>query len=185
MLTIYFRWNQSRGHDGMGGLLRPITLVFWSFASMFLLCEYGQMVTTRFEDIDEAVYQSEWHSFPDKIQRILPTIINNTQQLVIISGFCDVEYTRETFDSVSWTLTNNWFSIFLYNHLAMICFFSLSTEALATSWHFDNWSTKLTTYDTKPQNIIHCNDLFIFNFNFNSQQQIQSKMNRAQQFKGS
>lgn len=85
----------------MGGLLRPMTLVFWSFASMFLLCEYGQMVTTRFEDIDEAVYQSEWHSFPDKIQRILPTIINNTQQPVIISGFCDVEYTRETFDSVS------------------------------------------------------------------------------------
>lgn len=102
LLTVHFRYNfQSRGHDGMGGLLRPITLVFWSFASMFLLCEYGQMVTTRFEDIDEAVYQSEWHSFPDKIQRILPTIINNTQQLVIISGFCDVQYTRETFDSVS------------------------------------------------------------------------------------
>lgn len=112
--TITFRWNQSHGHDGIGGLLRPITLVFWSFASMFLLCEYGQMVTTRFEDIDEAIYQCEWHSFPDKVQRILPTIINNTQQLVIISGFCDVQYTRETFDSVSWKLTNHWTSIFFF-----------------------------------------------------------------------
>lgn len=68
---------------------------------MFLLCEYGQMVSTRFEEVDEKIYQSDWHLFPRQIQRMLPTIINNTQQPVIITGFANVEYTRETFDSVS------------------------------------------------------------------------------------
>lgn len=52
-------------------------------------------------DIDEAIYQSEWHSFPESVQRMLPIIINNAQQPVIITGFANVEYTRETFDSVS------------------------------------------------------------------------------------
>lgn len=101
VIAVYIFQNQEQGTDGYGELLRPATLVFWSFAAMFLLCEYGQMVTTRFEKIDELVYQMDWHSFPDEIQRMLPTLINNTQQPIIISGFANVEYTRETFDSVS------------------------------------------------------------------------------------
>lgn len=51
--------------------------------------------------IDELVYQSDWAEFPLDVQRMIPIIINNTQMPVIISGFANVEYTRETFDAVS------------------------------------------------------------------------------------
>lgn len=59
------------------------------------------MVSTRFEDIDDAVYQIDWHLLPPNIKRMFPTLINNTQMPAIITGFANVEYTRETFDSVS------------------------------------------------------------------------------------
>lgn len=68
---------------------------------MFLFCEYGQICCNGFEEIDEMIYQTDWYTLPLDLQKFWPIVINNTQQPVIITGYANVEYTRETFDSVS------------------------------------------------------------------------------------
>lgn len=83
------------------GIVRSLTLIFWSFALIFFFCHSCQSVTDRFSQLDNAVYHCEWHSYPIKVQRILPIIMLALQQPVVFHGFGNVFYTREAFKNVS------------------------------------------------------------------------------------
>lgn len=77
-----------------------VTLLFWSFFQVFVICESSQILCDRFNEID--IYdQCDWYLFSNRIQRALPFIIvNTTQQPAIIKAVGNISCTRETFKNV-------------------------------------------------------------------------------------
>ena len=75
--------------------------VFWAFALLFLFCEFGQKLTNHFDQLNVAINDCDWTSFPKKIQKILPIIMQNTQRPVVLRTFENASCSRETFKRVS------------------------------------------------------------------------------------
>lgn len=97
-------------------LLQPLFTVFWSFFEIFLYCEFGENVTSRFDDVYKAICESDWHSFPIEIQKNLPIIMVAAQHHVHINGFGNVSFSRQTFKKVAF-FNLNFFSINLNNFI--------------------------------------------------------------------
>lgn len=81
-------------------LIQPIALSYLSFSAIFMYCEFGEHVTDRFDEINDALYECNWHLFPYKIQKMLPIIMIGIAKPVKISGFGNISFTRETLKMV-------------------------------------------------------------------------------------
>lgn len=75
-------------------------MVLWIFAQFFLCCEFGERLTAEYDEIDNKISDSKWYRFPHDIQKLLPTLFIGTQQPVVLSGFGNFEWTRDSFKSV-------------------------------------------------------------------------------------
>lgn len=82
-------------------LIRPLTIIFWSFVSIFLTCDFGERVSNRFDVIDDVLCQFEWYDLPLEVQKMLPIIMMSTQQTVVFKGFGNILLLREVFRKVS------------------------------------------------------------------------------------
>lgn len=82
-------------------LIRPLTIIFWSFVSIFLTCDFGERVSNRFDVIDDVLCQFEWYDLPLEVQKMLPIIMMSTQQTVVFKGFGNILLLREVFRQVS------------------------------------------------------------------------------------
>lgn len=51
-------------------------------------------------ELNDEIYQCDWYLFPYHIQRMLPMILINTQQRVVLQGFGNIVFLRETFKEV-------------------------------------------------------------------------------------
>lgn len=78
----------------------PIALAGWSFCTILLICELGERLTTKFDEIDLEICFWNWYLFPNEIQRMLPIIIVGTQEPVVGAGFGNVSCTRAAFQRV-------------------------------------------------------------------------------------
>lgn len=68
---------------------------------LFLFCMFGESLTEQFSMLDEKLNQSiDWYLFPIGVQRMLLTVMSNTQQSVTIRGYGNIECTRDTFKAV-------------------------------------------------------------------------------------
>lgn len=92
---------QSQGTTNPIELIRPLILIFWSFATVVYFCEYGDMVTSRLDEIKDVIWQGDWYAYPNEIQRILPMIVANAQQPVVVHGFGNLVFTRLSIKQVS------------------------------------------------------------------------------------
>lgn len=64
-----------------------------------MLCESGERVTSRMNEID--LYEEfDWYTFPHKVQQLLPTTIINMKKTLAIEAFGNIPCTRETFKKV-------------------------------------------------------------------------------------
>lgn len=75
-----------------------------SFALMFIICEVFGKINHGFETISHAMDQSRWYLFPRQIQKILPIVLINAQQIVDFNCFRDTPCNRETFKKVNLSL---------------------------------------------------------------------------------
>lgn len=82
-------------------MIRPLFLIFWSFATIFFFCENAERVTGRFEEIDDSICQSDWYSYPIELQRMIITVMMGTQKPVIVRGFGNLLFTRQSFKQVN------------------------------------------------------------------------------------
>lgn len=82
-------------------LMKPLIVAFWSFFSIFLFCELGEHVSGQFNDLNDAIYQSEWYAFPIEVQRMLPILLMATQHQVVLQGFGNLSCIRESFKKVT------------------------------------------------------------------------------------
>lgn len=72
----------------------------YSFGFMFVICDVGQRVTNTFDKLFDEVIQWHWHSFPKEIRRILPIVLIDLQQPVVIRFFGNFSCCRKTFKKV-------------------------------------------------------------------------------------
>lgn len=72
----------------------------WSFVSVFVVCEFGQKVCDAFFEIDDEICQLDWYLFSIEIQKILLTLMINTQKPVSLGVFGNITCDREDFKKV-------------------------------------------------------------------------------------
>lgn len=103
ILIIFNYWKKKQAHDleNPFELVRPMTVIFFSFLTIFFFCETAEQITAQFEEINDDLYQSDWYSYPLKVQKIIPTIMIGTQQEISVQGFGNLIFTRESFKRVS------------------------------------------------------------------------------------
>lgn len=75
--------------------------LFWAFAIVFTLCEFGHRIGNTYEEIDYEIGQFAWYSFPVEMWRMLPTLIFGVQQSVGINAFGIISCSREDFKKVN------------------------------------------------------------------------------------
>lgn len=75
--------------------------IVYSFGLLLITCEIGQRVNVEFNECSEIIDQFDWYRFPAEIQRMLPLILNFTQQPIDIKCFGSTACNRETFKLVS------------------------------------------------------------------------------------
>lgn len=68
---------------------------------LLFTCETGQGLTYEFIKFDNEINQMDWNFLPIKVQRLLPTIMINTQQPLEILCFGSTACGRETFKKVN------------------------------------------------------------------------------------
>lgn len=81
-------------------LILLVFLIFWSLVIMFITCMFGERLTIAFEQFSDALYQSDWHSFPIQMQQILLILMVNAQQPVRLTGFANTLCALESFNKV-------------------------------------------------------------------------------------
>lgn len=101
IFQMFSKYIQLHHTDNFAVLLITGTQTFYSFATMFTVCELCQQVNFAFEECNEIIEQLEWYSFPADIQRMLPSIINFVQQPIELKCFGSTACNRETFKYVS------------------------------------------------------------------------------------
>lgn len=69
------------------------------FLSAF--CMFGENVAMRFAMLDDQLCECDWQLFPPAIQRMLITVLANTQRTSTIIGYGNIECTRERFQIVN------------------------------------------------------------------------------------
>lgn len=87
--------------DNTAELAMTIFEIIYAFGTLLIACEICQRVNLAFEECSDMVDQFEWYLFPTKIQRMMPLILNFTQQPIEITSFGSAACDRETFKSVS------------------------------------------------------------------------------------
>lgn len=71
------------------------------FALIFFSCEIGQQFTNSFERVSDRFDLLKWYLFPNKIQQLLPTILINTQEPIIIECYGLMNGSRDQFKKVN------------------------------------------------------------------------------------
>lgn len=90
-------------HDQIDSVLvgKAIFYGCWGLSITFCACELGQQLTNTLGKINDKLEQLDWYLFPTEIQRILPTVMNNIQQPIVIECFGIICASREQFGKVS------------------------------------------------------------------------------------
>lgn len=89
-------------------LFEAILCGFWSILVVFVACEFGQRFSDALDSCDDKLAQLDWYLVPRRIQRMLPMIILNSQQPMIVQCFGNVPCGRETFKKVRWRHKKCW-----------------------------------------------------------------------------
>lgn len=84
------------------GLLIGGTL--FSFAVVFMFCEFGEQLRRRFDEINNAICDLDWYTFPPHVQRMIPTILLSAQNPPELMAYGGVSSSRITFKAVSFNI---------------------------------------------------------------------------------
>lgn len=94
-------YSQVQNHDNVAVLLLTTIEAIYAFGVLFIACELCQHVNCAFNECSDMIDQFAWYWFPANVKQILPTILNFTQQPVVITCFGSTTCDRETFKYVS------------------------------------------------------------------------------------
>lgn len=72
----------------------------YAFGVIFSICEFGQQLSNRFDEIHSSIWEMDWFLFPIKNQKMLTVVLAIAQQPSRVVAFGNVAVTRETCKSV-------------------------------------------------------------------------------------
>lgn len=114
----FFFWlvKQSRVDSSPFEILYPLVLLFWSFAVVFVFCEFGEQVSNQYEYFNDELCECDWYLLPVEMQRILSIVMMNSQQPIFIQGYANTLCIRYTFKTVTWI---NSISLFEFKRIVL------------------------------------------------------------------
>lgn len=71
-----------------------------SFGVVFMFCELGEELNGQTKEINDAMWDSDWDSFPLNLQRMMPMILLSTQHPEELTAYGGTLCTRDTFKKV-------------------------------------------------------------------------------------
>lgn len=77
----------------MTDLAGSIAALFWTFAFLFMICEFGERVSAGFYESYEIICELQWYS--TNIQRMLHIVMISVQEPCILRGFGNIPCARE------------------------------------------------------------------------------------------
>lgn len=83
------------------GMMAAFTRTAMCLPVFFLTCNFGELVTSAFEELDVPLYNLSWHLIPIEQQRYFILILNAIQKPVVIKGLFSLDCSRVTFKMVS------------------------------------------------------------------------------------
>lgn len=81
-------------------VIQPAFCLITMFMWLFLFCFLGEMVTSRFRNVDDALYECVWYLYPMEIRKKFPIMILISQEPVSLRGFANFRCTHEAFNKV-------------------------------------------------------------------------------------
>lgn len=82
-------------------LTATFSSMVWIFLYVFVLCELGQRITNRFEQLDDSFGQCNWYLFPIEMKKMFVITTAISQQPIFIRGYGNVFCSCETLKRVS------------------------------------------------------------------------------------
>lgn len=68
----------------------------------FVICNFGENVTSHYSDLNNEIYNLSWHLCSLKMQHSVKIMMFNAQQPIYIEGFPKLRCTHETYTKVSY-----------------------------------------------------------------------------------
>lgn len=99
-LIFELKLAQTKHSESLAVFVITTIEIFYAFGNLGVACEIGQRIMIAFDECSEMVNQFSWYLFPREIQRMLPMILNFTQQPVEIIHFGSKASDQGTFKSV-------------------------------------------------------------------------------------
>lgn len=93
--------KQSKDASSALEIIYPLVLLFWPFAVVFIFCEFGEKVSTQFQYFNDELCKCDWYLLPIEMQRILLTVMTNSQQPIFIQGYGNTLCIRYSFNKVN------------------------------------------------------------------------------------
>lgn len=82
------------------GIIRVGIIAIFTVPALYGICNFGDQVTQRFEDVGDAIYQLTWYELPPDLRKYIPTMISIAQKGVYVHGYGDIRTTRQIFKKV-------------------------------------------------------------------------------------
>lgn len=91
-------------------------LLFWAFFTIFMYCEFGEMVTGQFELLNDELKNCDWYNFPIQFQQMFVIVLANAHLPVTIHGFGKILCIRDVMKKVFFRNYNRAYSdhFFMY-----------------------------------------------------------------------
>lgn len=84
-------------------VFQSVILLLWSFALVYISCEFGHRLSTAFIEIDHEIGQIHWYKLPQKIWKMLPLAMAAAQKPIYLRVFGSIACAREDFKAVCMT----------------------------------------------------------------------------------
>lgn len=73
----------------------------YAFGVIFSICEFGQQLSNRFDEIHSSIWELDWFLFPIENKKTLTVVLAIAQRPARVVTFGNVAVTRETCKSVN------------------------------------------------------------------------------------
>lgn len=81
-------------------LIRMFFLLFWSVAIVGFSCHFGEMLSKQLDEIDVEFCRCPWYLCTIDVQRTLLIAMAHTQRSMIVTGFGNIQCSRDSFKRV-------------------------------------------------------------------------------------
>lgn len=81
-------------------LVQSIVYGSWAIGMLFFSCELGQRLSMAYNEVQNEIDQLDWYLLPMETQRMLPTLMCNTQKPFKVVCFGGISCERDTFKTV-------------------------------------------------------------------------------------